>query len=287
MKNQQSLIFLVLGIAIAAVFATITGIFSSGGPGIFEYESIRGQTILIYGEGLYKHMSAGVAIQGIAQDYVTLFAGIPILLISLFYSIKGSIKARFILAGTLGYFFVTYLFYLVMGMYNYLFLVYAILLGASFFALSFTLFSFDLDKISKSFSSNAPVNFAGGFLIFNAFAIGLLWLGIVIPPLLDGRIYPAEVEHYTTLIVQGLDLALLLPIAFYSGFQLIRKRPVGYLLTPVYLVFLSLMMTALVAKIIYMGLDGLNIIPVVFIIPVFAITAIVLSILMLKELKFE
>lgn len=287
MKHQKSLIFLVAGISFVAVFATLTGILSSGGPGTFEYESIRGQTILIYGEGIYKHMSAEVAIQGIAQDYVTLFAAIPTLLISLFYSVKKSLIARFILAGTLGYFFVTYLFYLVMGMFSYLFLVYTFLFGASFFALSFTLLSFDIDKIPESFSYNAPINFAGGFLIFNAFAIGFLWLGIVVPPLLDGSIYPLEVEHYTTLIVQGLDLGLLLPIAFYSGVQLIRKRPVGYLLTPVYLIFLSLMMTALVAKIIYMGIDGYNIIPVVFIIPVFAITAIVLSILMLKDFNHK
>ena len=30
------------------------------------------------------------------------------------------------------------------------------------------------------------------------------------PPLLEGSVYPVEVQHYTTLIVQGLDLGLLL-----------------------------------------------------------------------------
>src|SRR5690606_12235855 len=95
---------------------------------------------------VYRHMSAEVAPQGIAQDYVTLFAGVPLLIIALFYARRGLIRGRLFLAGVLGYFLVTYLFYLVMGMYNYLFLVYTALLGLSFFAFLLTMFSFrDVD----------------------------------------------------------------------------------------------------------------------------------------------
>lgn len=36
--------------------------------------------------------------------------------------------------------------------------------------------------------------------------IGSLWLGVVVPPLVDGSIYPKELQHYTTLVVQGFDL---------------------------------------------------------------------------------
>src|SRR5690606_11461775 len=78
--------------------------------------------VLAAGTGIY---SAEVAPQGIAQDYVTLFPGLPFLWISLAWARKGSLRGRFLLAGVLGYFFVTYLFYLMMGMYNALFLVYA------------------------------------------------------------------------------------------------------------------------------------------------------------------
>jgi hypothetical protein len=64
----------------------------------------------------------------------------------------------------------------------------------------------------------------------------------MVPPLLQGTI-PVQVEHFTMLIVQGLDLGILLPASFISGVLLIQRRPYGYLLASVYIIFLSLMMT--------------------------------------------
>lgn len=285
MKQIKTISILVISIAAIAAAAAAIGIFSNQGPGPYEYESIRGQVVTIYGKGLYQHMSAEVAIQGIAQDYVTLFIGVPLLLLSLFWARKGSMKGRYFLAGTLGYFLVTYLFYLVMGMYNQLFLAYSFLMGASFFAFTLTMLSFEVKKMPHYFRRKTPVKFAGGFLIFNAISIALLWLSIVVPPLTSGSIYPKELEHYTTLIVQGLDLGLLLPLAVVSGVLLIRKDASGYLLGPVYFIFLSFLMTALTAKIIAMGMAGYNIIPVIFIIPTFNIIAVICSVLLLKNIK--
>lgn len=286
MKHQKSVTILTSIIIFLSAFAAFTGVLSSEGSGSFEYESIRGETVEIYGVGVYRHMSAEVAPQGIAQDYVTLVIGIPLLLFSLIYSRNGSLKGRYILAGTLGYFLVTYLFYLVMGMYNHLFLVYAGLLGTSFFAFTVTLFSFDLNRLPKVFSASVPVKTAGGFLILNALLIAMLWLEIVVPPLLEGSVIPEEAEHYTTLIVQGLDLGLLLPLAVAAGIFFIQRKPIGFLAAPVYLVFLSILMIALIGKIIALGFLGQNIIPVVYIIPSIAIVSITLTIWVLNSLKY-
>lgn len=230
-------------------------------------------------------MSAEVAIQGIAQDYITLFLGIPLLAGSLFFTVRRSLTARFILAGTLFYFFVTCLFYLVMAMYNELFLVYTILLGTSSFALGLILFSFDLNALKGHFSADEPLKSGGVFLQNNAVPIGFLWLSAIVLPLPDGSIYPQAVEHYTTLIVQGLDLGILLPLSFYSGFLLFKKKRAGFLPGPVCLIFLSLLMTALVAKIIFMGFHGYNIIPAIFIIPLIAVISVGLSCKLLQDLK--
>jgi hypothetical protein len=285
MRYQKGIAVLVLMISIMAGVAASIGIFSTGGPGSYEYESIRGETVLIYGEGLYRHMSSDVAPQGIAQDVVTLFIAIPLLWIAFFWARNGSLRGQFLLAGTLGYFLVTYLFYLVMGMYNVLFLIYAALLGTSFFGFTLTLFSFDVHELPDQFSKNTPVKLSGGFLILNTLAIAILWLGVVVPPLFDGTVIPKQTEHYTTLIVQGLDLGLLLPLAIVSAVLFIQKKPMGYLLAPVYLVFLSILMTALLAKIIAMGLMGQNIIPVIFIIPTILLAAIVCTVLILKSIQ--
>ena len=285
MINQKPLTILVILIIFLSIIATSFGIFSNAGEGNYLHESIRGKSVNIYGQGIYRHMSADVAIQGIAQDYVTLFVGIPLLIIGLIGSRKGSLKFRFLLAGTLGYFFVTYLFYLVMAMYNYLFLLYVGLLALSFFALATTLMSFNTRSLSKTFGSEKPLRFSARFLIFNVIMIALLWLSVIVPPLLNGSIYPESLQHYTTLIVQGMDLGLLLPICLVSAILILNKRPLGYLLVPVYTVFLSLMMTALTAKLIAMGLQGQSIIPAIFIIPAFALLAIGSSMASIKAIK--
>lgn len=285
MKNQKSITILSSIIILLSAAAALTGIFSSAGPGSFEFESIRGEMVQMYGEGVYRHMSAEVAPQGIAQDFVTLIIGIPLLIVSLFKARKGSLKGRFILAGTIGYFLVTYLFYLMMGMYNELFLVYTALLGTSFFAFTITLFSFELNMLPQAFSESVPFKTAGGFLILNALLIAMLWLEIVVPPLLDGSTIPVQAEHYTTLIVQGLDLGLLLPLAVVAGILFIQKKPIGFLAAPVYLVFLSILMIALIGKIIAIGLLGQNILPVVFIIPAITLASITLAVIVLNSIQ--
>lgn len=284
MKNQIFIVILVSVIAIAAIFAGMKGILSPL-PQTYQFQSIHEQPVDLYGTGIYKHMSSDVAVQGIAQDYVTVFIAVPLLLISLYYSLRNSLRGRFVLAGALLYFLVTYLFYLCMAMYNELFLVYALLLGCSFFGLLLTLLNFDLSNLTENFRSDKAASFAGNFLIVNAILIALLWLKVVVPPLLDGTIYPPQLEQYTTLIVQGLDLGLMLPLGLVSGILLIKKTNWGFLSGITYIIFLALLMTALTAKIIAMAGTGQNVIPVIIIIPLINLTAVISSILLIKGIN--
>ncbi len=287
MKNKTILILLTSVILVMASIAAGTGIFSNEGPGPFEYKSIHGESVQIYGKGVYSYMSAELAPQGIAQDFITLFLALPVLLISLVYSLKGSVRGKLVHTGVTSYLFVTYLFYLAMGTYSYLFLVYVILLGSTAASLTLGMLSLGQIDLPGQLKQQAPVKAAGSFLIFNGLAIGLLWLGRVVPPLIDGTIYPEGLDHYTTMIVQGFDLALLLPLSIVSGFLLYQRNEAGILLGIVYLVFLSILMTSLTAKIIYMGILGQNIIPVVFIIPVFMLTAYGFSYSLIKKLRLN
>jgi len=285
MKQNKTITILVLMTAAAAITASSFGIFSDDGTGVYEYQSIRGEEVLIYGKGIYKHMSADVAVQGIAQDYVTMFICVPFLFAALFWSRKNSTKGMLLLSGTLLYFLVTYLFYLAMGMYNEMFLVYVFLAGSSFFALVIALFSFDFNKVKEIFPSHKLMKNTGIFLIINSVLVALLWLGIIVPSLLDGSIYPKELQHYTTLIVQGFDLGLLLPISFVVGVLAIRGKGPGYLFSSVYVIFLSFLMVALTSKILFMADAGENVVPVIFIMPTIALIAITFSVLILRNVK--
>ncbi|MCX2837781.1 hypothetical protein OQ279_06400 [Salinimicrobium sp. MT39] len=287
MKNFRIISVLSVITAIFAAVAAAAGIFYTSGGESYFYESIRGQQIEIYGRGLYQHMSSEVAVQGIAHDYVILFIAVPVLLISTFYLKKPGLKKILFHAGLVKFFFITYLFYMNMGMYNGLFIVYVILTSTSFFALALTLLNINPDTLKAGFEPGLPRKFIGGFLIFLSSAIALLWLQIIVAPLIDGSIIPASVEHYTSLTVQGLDLSILLPLSFVGGYLFIKDRKWGYFISAVTLVFLCFLMSALVAKIIAMALIGVNVIPVVFIMPPALILAVVCSIIFFKKIKPE
>lgn len=284
MKGSKYIIILVTSIILLGIVATTIGIFSSSGLGTFEVESIHGNIVTLYGKGIYKYMSATTAPQGIAQDYVTLIIGIPLLIVSLILAVKGSIRGKILLTGTLGYFLVTYLFYLVMAMYNELFLVYVALTFASFYSFIICLLSFRYNDLNNMFKKELPVKFIGGFLITNSLAIGFLWLSRIIGPLINGT-YPIELEHYTTLIVQGLDLSILLPAAFLSGLLIIKKNKFGYLFAPIYIVFLSILMTSLSGKIIGQILIGVDVGPVIFIIPSINLISWICTVLFLRNVS--
>lgn len=290
MRYSRTIGILVICIVALALFATIMGIFSTGGSGQFTYQSIRNQPIQIYGQGLYRDMSADVAVQGIAQDYVTLFVGIILLIVGWFWS-KKSFGGQLFFLGVLSYFFVTYLFYMTMAMYNPIFLVYVALTGTSFFALVYTFLTFyQRTQFKLSVRKETVLQYCGWFLLINGVLIGFLWLGTVLPPLFDQSWIPVSVEHYTTLIVQGFDLSILLPLSIVCGWCGIRKYSAAYVLVPIYTIFLSLLMLALIAKIIAMGWAGQNIIPVIFIIPLIFLVSAVNSVMLLRntmEAKME
>lgn len=285
MKHRNTITLLVSIIAIAAILATGYAIISNSGNNGDVYRSIRGEDIAIQGTGLYKHMSADVAIQGIAQDYITLIIGVPMLFIGLHGARKGNIRALLVLAGTLGYFLLTYLFYTAMAMFNELFLLYVVLLCCSFFAFLLTLTSFNIAALEHTYASTKPFRGAGIFLIINCSLIALLWLSAILPPLFDGSLYPEGLQHYTTLIVQGFDLGLFLPIGFASGIMAIRKHPHGYLFTMVYVLFLSLLMTSLTSKILFMAFAGYPVIPAIFVMPTILMVALVFSGVLLANVK--
>jgi hypothetical protein len=284
MQRKSTISIIVLCIALLSAIAATIGIFFKGGPGPSSHISVRGQEVKLYGKGVYHQMSAEVAPQGIAQDIITLFVAIPFLLVSLYYYRKESLRAKIFLTGVLGYFLVTYLFFSMMAMYNSLFLLWVLLLSLSFYGFVLSFFSIFREDIASHILSGFPAKGLGLFLIFTSISIALLWLSIVLPPALTFSI-PKEVEHYTTLVVQALDLSILLPAAFISGILLLKRKEIGYKLSLVYIVFLAILMTALTSKVLMMASLGYTVIPVIFIIPLFNLLSIYFTLKALRHIK--
>jgi hypothetical protein len=273
---------LVLALAALALFAASAPFVLAGnGPGPQRHTSIRGVEVIIHGVGPYRHMPADVAVQGLAQDVVTLAVGIPFLLIALVWARRGARAGHLALAGAVAYLFVQYFMYLAMATYNELFLVWVALVLLSSQALVRLLLAVPPAAFAVDVAARQR-RYIGGFLLLNGGLITLLWLQVIVPPLLDGSFYPAGLGHFTTMIVQGFDLALFLPPSLIAGFDYIRRRSRADLLAPVYTVFVSLQMLALLAKIVWMHAIGVSAGPALVMIPALLVGAIIAAALALR-----
>lgn len=275
---KKSVVFLVFLIGVCSLAAAAYGIFSNQGPGQSELKSVFGQTISIYGKGLYKNDSIAMASQAIAQDYVTLFLGIPLLLLSFYFAKKGLIKGRLLLTGTLGYFLYTYTSYSFLSMYNRMFLIYVLLMSASFFAFTMMMISYDLNQLQNVFSKKLPVKWIGGFLLFVSFIFAIMWLGKIVPSLFSDA-PPEGLEHYTTLVIQALDLGFVIPVGILAGILVIKHTAFGYLLSSIVINKDITLITALTMMIILQIMEGISVsvslLAVVVLINLFVIFALV------------
>ncbi|WP_407312704.1 hypothetical protein [Desulfosporosinus sp. SB140] len=285
MKYKKAISILVFCIVLLSLVSTVFGIVSNQGNGQYAFQSLRGETVTIYGKGLYHYDSVPMVAQGIAQDIVTLFLGIPLLIISLFWARKGFLKGRLLLTGTLGYFLYTYISYTFLWMFNPLFLIYVLLMSASFFAFTLSMISFDIEQMKASFHEKLPIKFIGGFQIFFSTALGLMWLGRIVPSIINGSI-PLGLEHYTTLVIQGMDLGFIVPIAFISGILILKRNNFGYLLSSVIIIKGFTMGAALTAMIIAQAVAG---VPMSFLeimmFPLFSLLIVWCLVLMLKNIN--
>lgn len=167
----------------------------------------------------------------LGNDAVTLFVAIPILVAALVYSERGSSKWQLIWMGILDYMLYNYAFYLFGAAFNVFFLMYATLLALSIFALIFGLTDLDVNKISLLVRKEAPVKWIGGYFLFVASGLGLVYLIQSISFIATGNV-PAIVtmSGHPTNIVFALDLTLLIPWLILGALWLMKRQPWGYVI---------------------------------------------------------
>jgi hypothetical protein len=227
-------------------------------------------------------MPGDIAVQGLAQDAVTLIVAIPFLLLTLAWARRGARVGHLALSGAIAYLFVQYFLYLAMATYNELFLVWVGLVLLSSQALFRLVLAIPPSAFADAHIAKRSRLYVGGFLLLSGALIGLLWLQVIVPPLIEGSLYPTGLSHFTTMIVQGFDLALFLPASLVAGNAYLRRRPLGELLAPIYAVFLSLQMLALLAKIVWMSMIGVSAGPALVVIPLLLLGAIAAAVLALR-----
>jgi hypothetical protein len=231
MKNQSALKWLVSLIAGLALCAAGMGLFYQTPGAPYPYTNHRGETVLINGHGLYFYDTVSTVAQMQANDLITLLVGLPLLVVAAWLALRGSLRGRLLLTGTLGFFLYTYMSMSMLTAYNALFLVYVALFTLSLYAFILSMLSFDLAELPQHFSPHVPHGWIAGVL----FAVGgfliVAWMGRIVSPLLQNQT-PA-LENTTTLVIQSMDLSLIAPLAILAGILLLRRSAWGYLLASV------------------------------------------------------
>ena len=181
-------------------------------------------------EDLYRD-NALVRTTWLGNDAVTLFLAVPILVAGMVLARRGSLKAQLIWMGALDYMLYNYAFYLFGAAFNAFFLIYAALLGLSIFALIFGLVNLDVTRIRRRFSERTPVKWIGGYFLFVALGLSVVYLMQSIGFIVTGQL-PAIVtmSGHPTNVVFALDLTLLIPWLVVGAMWLIKRKPWGYVI---------------------------------------------------------
>jgi len=233
MKYQSALKWLIPAIGLLALLAAGWGLFGQSPGQPVPYTNHRGEQVMLNGQGLYRYDTVSSAAQEQGNDLVTLVIGLPLLAVSTWSAFRGSLRGRLLLTGTLGFFLYTYMSMSMLSSYNQLFLVYVAIFGLSLYAFALGMLSFDLQDLKRHFSENLPRGWLAGTLFLVGGFLLLAWLGRIVPPLIAGGTPP--LENTTTLVIQAMDLALIVPVAILSGVLILRRNAWGYLLTSVVL----------------------------------------------------
>jgi len=237
-------------------------------------------------EKTYSREAPAWAVQAVGQDFANL-AVAALLLVCTFYLSKKSLKAYLVWLGA--YFYLVYAFaiYAFFIHFNFLFLVYVLILGLSFYALIGGLMAADPAILSKSLLHNTKSKASSVMLMLIAVLFGSLWLSEIIPALLSDSIPKNLVE--TGLWVNPihvLDLAFLLPCMIITSTLLWRDKFYGSLLAVPLLVFSVAMGMGIVAMFIVSASQGFAIpLPAAILVCLIMLLSACCSHLFLKEVK--
>lgn len=190
----------------------------------------------LFVDGLYRDNELVVsAWQG--NDIVTLFLVVPMLVVSLFYSLRASKKGRLFWMGSLWYMVYNYMFYLFGAAFNVFFLLYAALFVFSIYTLVLALIQTDVQEWSGSFSEKLPYKSVSLFMLFFAVLLGGMWIVLSLSFVFTGQVHESisQTDHPTA-VVFAVDLTLLIPSMLVGGVLLWRKNRWGPIVGAVVLV---------------------------------------------------
>ena len=234
----------------------------------------------------YERDSVSMAAQGIGQDLVDLFVGVPLLLVTFFFAAKGNRKAALLYAGTLGYIMYSFIIYCFGVHFNQFFLFYCLTLSLSLYAFILVFSDLKRQKV-ESWFEHAPVKLISVYISFVALVFYVLWLKSLVPAIIHNEI-PKEVSDYNLLVnpVHVIDLVFALPGLIIGSVLIWKEKGVGFIISSLALVFMVLLTLALAAMVLVLMVRGISedfTVAIVF--GILSITSVTMLILLFRKMK--
>ena len=194
-----------------------------------------------------------IAATWFGNDWATLAIALPLLVVGLTLTQRGSVRALLLWLGTLAYAVYNYAYYLFGAALNAFFPLYLAALITATLALILALFAISPSQISRRFESRTPVRLIGGYFICVGVTLAGIWLGTWAAHVFAGRPTPIAPEAFK--LVAALDTVLIVPALAGGGVLLWRRNVWGYVIAAIagvqsslYLLVLSINSIVFVAR---------------------------------------
>lgn len=221
--------YLAVATMILLVICTIAGILSLSFEHSYDVVNQYGQTVKMYGYGVYAHDTYFQAPISIGSDICILLVLVPLFAYSYHrYRKDGRTIERLRLISVYGVAFY-YAASIVLGLtYNSLFLVYMALFSVSLFGMFRQIAGMEVKAVSS------PTRGFDIFLLLSGTALFVAWLPDVVPTILNGTPL-STVGIYHTCVTYVLDMGIISPLCFVCFYLLKKKNSTGVILQAILL----------------------------------------------------
>lgn len=231
-KTLHVLAFLVLFLAL---LASASGLFLHSDDMPYYFINQHGDTVKIYGNGVYKNDSFFKAPIFRGTDCAMLFIAIPLLIASLVRDVRKGTPATGLSLLSLLTCFLYYAASLAFGaQFNDLHLLYIAFFSVSFFAVLLAWQNPALSAIAPARLVAMPYKAVYIFLGFTGFALVVAWMPDIVTAMYRDRSL-ALIENYTTEITYILDIGIIAPLCFISLYRIVKRSTTGFILLDILL----------------------------------------------------
>lgn len=216
-----------IAVVILVIISAGTGLFWRTGGQPFDALTIRGESVKMYGDGLYAYDTYFKALINKGTDAFTLLIAVPLLLWAILLSRGERVKGRLLLAGVLSY-FLYYSACMTFGVsYNMMFPVYLLMFSASLFAFIGCMISLGRVDFSRLAAAKMPHRGISIFLILAGLST-FVWLIELVGAAISGQ-PPTTLDIYTSEVSFIVDPTIIAPTAFAAAAMILRRKAFGYI----------------------------------------------------------